>query len=354
MTGWRRYARELASFAGFCLVVAGAITVFMVVVASRWRGWPTMLASTAANLVMSFSIGALCWILLPRVARRVCDWHVFNRWSALLAGMIGAAAGGTAVAVLVARSAGVGESAVTVYLASLRTSVPITVLVGIIVTLLEASKARLADTELPLREQQVERERAEKIAAEAQLAALAARVQPHFLFNTLNSIAALVRDDPARAEQMIERLSSVLRGSLESTDTVPVAREMKLVADYLDIQCMRFGERLRHRMVWRPEETDGATVPPFAVQSLVENAVKHVAGQRQEGVEVAVAARRENGTLVIEVGDNGPGFDAASIILGRGLDTLQNRLRALYGARGRVELERRDGGMTVRLRIPSA
>ena len=346
-----RCTRELASFAGFCLVVAAAITAFMFM-AFRWRGWSWMIDAAAVNLVMSFAIGGLCWATLPYVARRVCDWHFFNRWSALLVTMIGAAAAGTAIAVLLARALAIADSAAMLYLAALRTSVPITILIGVIITLLEASKARLAETELALRTQQVERERAEKLAAEAQLASLTSRVQPHFLFNTLNSIAALVRDDPVRAEQMIERLSSVLRGSLDSTDTVPVEREMKLVADYLDIQRMRFGDRLRHRIVWRPEETDGAVIPPFAVQTLVENAVKHVAGQRQEGVDVEVAAATDGRTLIIAVADNGPGFDAGSITVGRGLDTLQNRLRALYGEQGRVELDRGVAGMTVRLRIP--
>jgi two-component system, LytTR family, sensor histidine kinase AlgZ len=292
-------------------------------------------------------------VALPPVARRVCDWHFFNRWSALLVTMVGAAAAGTAVGVLVARSVGVGDSAVTLYVTTLRTSVPITILIGVIVTLLEAAKARLADTELALRTQQVERERAEKLAAEAQLASLTTRVQPHFLFNTLNSIAALVRDDPRRAEQMIERLSSLLRGSLDATDAVPVEREMKLVADYLDIQRMRLGGRLRHSIVWQPEETNGATVPPFAVQSLVENSVKHVAGRRQEGVDVQVRARHADRELVIEVADNGPGFDGGSITVGHGLDNLQGRLRALYGEWARVEFDRGPAGMTVRLRIPA-
>ena len=152
---------------------------------------------------------------------------------------------------------------------------------------------------------------------------------------------------------MIERLSSVLRGSLDGADAIPVEREMKLVADYLDLQRMRFGDRLRHSIIWRPEETTGATVPPFAVQSLVENAVKHVAGRRQEGVEVQVGARVEPRGLIIEVADNGPGFDAGSIVIGRGLDNLQGRLRALYGEEARVEFDRASAGMTVRLRIPS-
>jgi sensor histidine kinase YesM len=347
-----QYARELASFAGFCVVVAGIISGLKLA-GSGWQGWGPLLTDMTISFVLSFSIGAVCWATLPYVGRRVCDWGFFNRWSALLATMIGAAVIGTAIGVAVALALGVRASPAALYVGALRTSVPITIIIGVIVTLLEVSKARLAETELALRKQQVERERAEKFAAEAQLASLTARVQPHFLFNTLNSIATLVRDDPRRAEQMIERLSSLLRGSLDGVEAIPVEREMKLVADYLDIQGMRFGDRLRHRIVWRPEDTNGATVPPFAVQSLVENSVKHVAGHRQEGVEVQVGARTEGRELVIEVADNGPGFDAGSIAAGRGLDNLQGRLRAVYGDRAGVEFDRALSGMTVRLRLPS-
>ena len=352
MSATSRYARELASFAGFSVVVTGIING-LELAGSGWQGWSPLVTDMTIGFALSFSIGAVCWATLPRVGRRVCDWGFFNRWSALLATMIGAAVVGTAIGVGVALALGINASPAVLYVGALRTSVPITLVIGVIVTVLEVSKARLADTELALRMQQVERERAEKLAAEAQLASLTARVQPHFLFNTLNSIASLVRDDPRQAEQMIERLSSLLRGSLDGVEAIPVEREMKLVADYLDIQGMRFGNRLRHRIDWRPEETNGATVPPFAVQSLVENAVKHVAGQRQEGVEVQVGARTEGRELVIEVADNGPGFDAGSVKVGRGLDNLQGRLRAVYGNRAGVEFDRGLSRMTVRLRIPS-
>ena len=349
----RRAARLLASFGGFCLVVAACITGFTLM-AFSWRGWPWLLANAAANVVLSLAIGGFCWATLPIVARRTCEWQAFNRWSALLATMVGAAAAGTAVGVAVARVFGIGESAATLYVATLRTSVPITLVAGVVITLLESSKARLADTELALRTQQVERERAEKLVAEAQLASLTSRVQPHFLFNTLNSIAALVGDDPRRAEQMIERLSSLLRGSLEHTETVPLDREMKLVTDYLDIQRTRLGDRLRYTIDWQPQSGNGATVPPFAVQSLVENALKHVAGVREEGVELLVSAQTAPGELVLEVTDDGRGFDAGSIPAGHGLDNLQRRLRALYGEGARLEFDREPVRMTVRLRIPSA
>jgi two-component system, LytTR family, sensor histidine kinase AlgZ len=223
----------------------------------------------------------------------------------------------------------------------------------VVITLLESSKARLAHTELALQSQQVERERAEKLAAEAQLASLAARVQPHFLFNTLNSIAALIRENPRAAEDTVERLSSLLRGSLDGAETVPFDREMTLVVDYLEIQRHRFGDRLRYRIDWQEGAINRVTVPPFAVQSLVENSLKHVAAHRQEGVALEVTARVNGDHAIVEVTDDGPGFSPDAMRSAHGLHTLESRLRALYGPQSRLEFERAPNGMTVRFRVPA-
>jgi LytS/YehU family sensor histidine kinase len=205
---------------------------------------------------------------------------------------------------------------------------------------------------MALQAQRLERERAEKLAAEAQLASLTSRVQPHFLFNTLNSISALIRENPEQAEQTIERLASLLRSSLDQTETVPLEQEIKLVRDYLEIQRTRLGERLRFEVTVEPGVQ--ALVPPFSIQTLVENAVKHVAGRRQEGVTLQIQARRFDGNLVVFVNDNGPGFAEDSLKAGHGLDNLQGRLRAIYGDRAGLEFLRERGSMIVRLRVPAA
>lgn len=175
-------------------------------------------------------------------------------------------------------------------------------------------------------------------------------MQPHFLFNTLNSISALIRENPAQAEQTIERLASLLRSSLDNAETVPLDQEMRLVRDYLDIQKTRQGERLTYEISVAPGLS--AAVPPFSVQTLVENAVKHVAGRRQEGVDLKIRAAPINRDVVVFVTDNGPGFDPGSIQPSHGLDNLQSRLRAVYGDRAGLEFFREPGRMTVRLRIP--
>ena len=122
------------------------------------------------------------------------------------------------------------------------------------------------------------------------------------------------------------------------------------MADYLEIQQARFGDRLRYEI---PSETIDATLPPFAVQSIVENSLKHVGGRRAEGVTLTVRAEKLNGDLLIDVTDDGPGFSEDALRAGHGLDNLHRRLRVLYGERGRLEFLRSAPGMTVRVRVPA-
>jgi LytS/YehU family sensor histidine kinase len=239
------------------------------------------------------------------------------------------------------------------FVQNIRGTVPTSIVFGTVIMAFEQGKERLRAAEAQLQAQRAERERAERLASEAQLASLTARVQPHFLFNTLNSIAALVRENPKDAEQLIEQLSAVLRSSLDAATLVPLERELALVRDYLGIQRARFGDRLRFTVHGGDPALHGTTVPPFAVQTLVENAVKHVGSRRDDGVSIEVHARVDAGVTVVEVIDDGGGFTPDQLTGGHGLDTLQGRLRAVYGTAAALEFERRPGGMLVRLRVPA-
>src|SRR5262249_19590060 len=128
-------------------------------------------------------------------------------------------------------------------------------------------------------------------------------------------------------------------------------QEIKLVCDYLEIQKTRLGDRLRFEISAQPGIR--ATVPPFSVQTLVENALKHVAGKRPEGVTLQIRASRFEGDVIVFVTDDGPGFDAGSTKAGSGLDNLQARLRAIYRDRTALEFLREPGRMTVRMRVPA-
>jgi LytS/YehU family sensor histidine kinase len=126
---------------------------------------------------------------------------------------------------------------------------------------------------------------------------------------------------------------------------------LAVVESYIDVEKVRFGDKLR-TSVNVPLELQDAQVPPMSVQSLVENAVKHGITPRSGGGELLVTALAENGSLHIEVRDTGPGFDLAAIRAGHGLDNLVERLNALYGARARLNVLRRDGYSVVEMVLP--
>jgi LytS/YehU family sensor histidine kinase len=343
-----RFAPRVAWF----LAVTAAITVAVLAFAFAFGTRQTVIFNNIPFAVLiSGTIGGSCTALLALVVPAVARWPVALQWVAFLPTFALGGVIGTFIAALAFDALGVAPAS-RIFLQNIRGTIPTTLVIGSVIMAFEAAKGRLRAVEAQLQAQRLERERAERLASEAQLASLTARVQPHFLFNTLNSIAALVRENPVAAEQLIEQLSAVLRRSLDTATLVPLERELALVADYLAIQRARFGDRLRFTVDGGDAALGAATVPPFAVQTLVENAIKHVGGRRDEGVSIEVLARAAAGTAVVEVIDDGDGFTPEQLKGGHGLDTLQGRLRAVYGRGAALELERRPGRMTVRLRVP--
>ena len=349
-----RWAIDLLKLVGFTLLVTAA--VFLV---SSFYG--TVLPSPAVrvNIEMFFIyaliIGALCWLAVPHIGEYSEHWPWPLRWLTIVSALVALGAAGTALASAVVHYTLAEIEWVPIgdlFGHSWPTSVPFTVVVGVITTLIVAGNDRLELSREALQEQRLERERAEKLAAEAHYASLASRVQPHFLFNTLNSIAALIRENPLQAEQTVERLASLLRSSLDNTGTVSLDQELKLVRDYLEIQRTRLGDRLTFDI--SAESALHADVPPFSIQTLAENALKHVAGQRQKGVNLHIGARRLEKDVVVTVTDDGPGFDASSMRCGGGLDILQARLRATFGDRASLAFQRESERMTVQVRVPES
>jgi two-component system, LytTR family, sensor kinase len=178
---------------------------------------------------------------------------------------------------------------------------------------------------------------------EAQLRALEAQLNPHFLFNSLNTIRGMIVENAAVAQDMVTRLANILRYNLEreKTSTVPLEREIEIVADFLAIESIRFDDRLRVRMEIQPAAAQ-AQVPSMLVQTLVENAIKHGIGSRAEGGEIVIRASVRNGALAMEVVNSGqlsaPVQGATQI----GLTNARERLRLLYGERATLRLENRD------------
>jgi sensor histidine kinase YesM len=233
-------------------------------------------------------------------------------------------------------------------------AVVISQMFGLSISSFETMRYKLQATTLELRTRQVEQERAYKLLAEARLSSLESRIHPHFLFNTLNSIAALIPGDPHRAEDTVGKLASLLRFSLNARHSglVPLSEELKIVHDYLEIEKTRFGARIQYE-IDVPAELGDVKVPPLALQSLVENTVKHVVAQRPQGAAIKVTGAMELGRIRLEVMDDGPGFSLDAITPEHGLGNLVGRIDLLYGSAGQLDVTRENGKTAVRLTFPA-
>lgn len=191
----------------------------------------------------------------------------------------------------------------------------------------------------------------------ARLFALKTQLQPHFLFNTLNGIAAMTYENPKGAHRMLATLSELLRASLNEhgDQEITLRSELDFNRRYLELEQIRFGPRLSVEWDIAPESLD-ANVPNLLLQPLIENALKHAIAPFSKPGRITISSRRDNGTLVVRVSDNGPGLVASvdpDTSPGIGLKNTQARLQAIYGPQQRLEFKQPDGGgLAVEIAIP--
>ena len=206
------------------------------------------------------------------------------------------------------------------------------------------------------RDAEVDRARVQTQLAEAHLESLKSRLHPHFLFNALNSISALLHTDVERADRMIARLSELLRASIENTGVreVSLREEIEFLNRYLEIQKVRFEDRLEVSYQ-TGKEVSGAAVPSLILQPLVENTIRHGVAKVVRPVNVRVSAFKENGNLVISVKDDGPGFEkpVAEVKPGFGLRSTRERLEQMYGTNQSFDLQSSPGeGVGITIQLP--
>jgi two-component system, LytTR family, sensor kinase len=208
---------------------------------------------------------------------------------------------------------------------------------------------------------QIKLEEQERLLLHARMEALQNQINPHFLFNTLNSISSLVRFDPDMARDVIFKLATILRRLLNSSEAfAPLREEFEFIDNYLDIEVVRFG-RDKLRVV---KELDAASldvvVPSMLLQPLVENSIKHGLGPKVEGGSIYLRSRVTDSRLIIEVEDDGVGMGGAQLEessswsgMGIGMANISERLQVLYGDTARMTIDSHEGkGTLVRIRLP--
>ncbi|RYG43074.1 MAG: sensor histidine kinase [Chitinophagaceae bacterium] len=197
------------------------------------------------------------------------------------------------------------------------------------------------------RRQQMDTIRLESLVKSLELQTIKSHINPHFIFNALNSIRALVDENPERARTAITELSNILRSSLqtEKMETVPLAQELAIVKDYLALEQMRFEERLKVELEIE-EDTLYQPVPPMMLQTLVENAIKHGISKKIDGGKIKIISRfinHHHELTVLNTGNLNGKF--AAEIPGFGLKSTQDRLNLLYQGKANFEIKDTDGGM---------
>jgi len=234
----------------------------------------------------------------------------------------------------------------------------IAVIVGLIVYNYERLRDQIEQSYAAIARNRVREERLRELAARSELKALKAQINPHFLFNALNSISALISSDPDAAQKTLERLAGIFRGTLLASDksSVLFRKEMDLVDAYLDVERARFGKRLNVEESIEPGARD-VMVPPLILQPVVENAVRHGISPTVEGGTVRIEARIVGDMLCIVVQDDGEGTGLIELEQmlagGYGLRNVRDRLVTRFGAGEWFKFESsRETGTRVELRLP--
>jgi len=201
-------------------------------------------------------------------------------------------------------------------------------------------------------------ERHQQLLLRARMDALTSQINPHFLFNTLNTVTALIRVDPDTARGVVLKLSNILRRLLRKHETfVPLREELSFIDDYLDIEVARFGQDNLDIVKEIDERTLETFVPSMLLQPIVENSLKHGLAPKLEGGRICLRTSNHGGRLHIEIEDNGVGISEEKMphvyVEGIGLSNVRERLRVLYGADFNLDIDSREGkGTTIRIDVP--
>lgn len=213
-------------------------------------------------------------------------------------------------------------------------------------------KDRLAQTAAQLAQKEINEQRLLRLKVDAELQALRAKLNPHFLFNTLNSIASLIPVEPQKAEEMVQKLASLFHQTLEasSRELVRLADELNMIQQYLEIEKVRLGDRLQYK-IYKDDLLDRVMIPGLLLQPLVENSIKYGIAPFEAGGSVTISCSKVDGNCQIEVKDSGSGMEETQRNSGFGLQSVFERLELHYPGNHEFKITN-ENGVRILIRIP--
>ncbi|HEX6086564.1 MAG TPA: histidine kinase [Thermoanaerobaculia bacterium] len=333
------------------LLIAGAWTLIGFLGLMQYTAWEVKDEALVLEAVAANGLFAVAWALVTPFAQASASaLFAARRAFTRIAAVLGLAA--TVIASYAVRLLLAGENPLqavaTDYAAAGAALMENVFPVVVIVLLVRNARMRRMN-------EQRRRDEAElsSTVARMQLQQLQAGLEPHFLFNALNSVAALIRDDPPAARLMLRQLSDLLERSLrlQERGEIPLREELAFARDYLEIQKMRFRDRLDFRFAVALE-LEAALVPPLILQPLIENAVLHGIARIDRSGVIEVHAAVHGGELMLIVRDSGPGFADLAPAPGTGIASVRARLALLYGNGERLEFRRDDRGFAAIVEVP--
>ncbi len=341
----RTYAPMMPTSLAWCAAFYVGVPLFLTIMFSDGRPWATLARSFGAFVVSTLAIGGLVhasyvW-LMPRAVARL-DSRA-GRLAAHMTTILSSVAIGNTLA-----------APILPHICETEGKSPNDMLIGVTVTA-AVVLATTSYTELQRRTRETEEreQAAQRALLRAQLEALQARTNPHFLFNSLNTVASLIPDQPRVAEETLERLCDLFRYALEGSRRTRVSLDAELgtAEDYLEVEALRFGDRLSWR-IDRHGSLEGVELPPLTIQPLVENAILHGVASCKNGGAVDVTVTGEPSRVTVVVVNDVAQADPHRGGLGTALADLQQRLAVAYDGQATLERIERDGRFSVTLTMP--
>ncbi len=285
-----------------------------------------------SSLIFSMSIGYSIHFLIIFFSPRIAKFPSALRQSLLLALFLVGGVVGTEIGLGIQRLIFHFDIAFSVHVRLLTLNLVLAALFGTVAVVYFTLKENAEQMAAKLIEKELNEERLIRMKMEAEIQALQAKINPHFLFNTLNSIASLISENPKAAEATVEKLSELFRYTLKNAEknTVSLAEELDIVRTYLEIEKVRFGDRLQYDIACDAAVGD-FRIPALIIQPLVENSIKHGIATELRGGTIHVKATQTGKECLISVVDDGKGFDETKSVNGFGLRSIEERLQLLYG-----------------------